>query len=591
MSPARAEYVRRLDARRVSLARFTWRELRIADARLILFALGSLLLTIALVKGSIAWTWSLIPLAVFALLIVVHERLRRASHRATRAVDFYETGLKRIDGTWPGTGASGDRFLDVEHPYAADLDLFGRGSLFERLCTARTRAGEENLAAWLLNPADPATIRARQEAVEALRPRLDLREELELLGSDVREGIDPESLVAWGRSQRVFPADALLAHVLAVLGIASLVLWVSTGFGLVLILVILVELGYAYLQRHRVHKVLSAIEKRGHDLVLLSGLLARLEREEFGSTELNRLRESLRTEGHPASQRIARLAGLLNWLDAGQNQLFAPFAALMLWKTHFAVAIDRWRSRNGPEISAWLSAVGQFEALCSIAAYAYENPDDPFPTIEESETCFEAAGVGHPLIPQATCVRNDVKLGHDLRVLLISGSNMSGKSTLLRTIGSNTVLALAGAPVRASRLRVSVLAIGATLRIQDSLQAGRSRFYAELTRIRLLVDMSRSPRPLLFLLDEIFHGTNSHDRTVGAGAVVTGLIERGSIGLVTTHDLALAEFADKLAPRAQNVHFEDQLVDGTMTFDYKMRPGVVRHSNALALMRAVGLDV
>jgi DNA mismatch repair ATPase MutS len=182
-------------------------------------------------------------------------------------------------------------------------------------------------------------------------------------------------------------------------------------------------------------------------------------------------------------------------------------------------------------------------------------------------------------------------LGGERQVLVVSGSNMSGKSTMLRTVGISAVLALAGAPVRARRLRLTPLAIGATLRIQDSLQAGRSRFFAEITRVRQLVDLSRGPLPLLFLLDEVFHGTNSHDRRVGAAAVVRGLIERGAIGLVTTHDLALTSIVERLAPHAENVHFEDQFENGAMHFDYRMREGVVRHSNALALMRAVGLEV
>ena len=175
--------------------------------------------------------------------------------------------------------------------------------------------------------------------------------------------------------------------------------------------------------------------------------------------------------------------------------------------------------------------------------------------------------------------------------MVVSGSNMSGKSTLLRTVGINTVLALAGAPVRAASMRLSPLEIGTTLRIQDSLQAGTSRFYAEIQRIQHIMELTRQRLPVLFLLDEILHGTNSHDRAVGAEAIVKGLIDRGAIGLVTTHDLALAKVADALAPRAQNVHFEDNMVDGKMVFDYRMRPGVVNKSNALALMRAVGLDV
>jgi DNA mismatch repair ATPase MutS len=196
------------------------------------------------------------------------------------------------------------------------------------------------------------------------------------------------------------------------------------------------------------------------------------------------------------------------------------------------------------------------------------------------------------LIPETRNVRTDLKLSdEERRVLIVSGSNMSGKSTLLRTVGINTVLALAGAPIRARRLRLTPLQVGASIRIQDSLQAGASRFYAEITRLRQIVELTEGELPVLFLLDEILHGTNSHDRRIGAEGVVRGLIERGAIGLITTHDLALARIAEELAPRAANVHFEDHLEEGKMTFDYRLRPGVVERSNALELMRSVGLEV
>jgi DNA mismatch repair ATPase MutS len=194
-------------------------------------------------------------------------------------------------------------------------------------------------------------------------------------------------------------------------------------------------------------------------------------------------------------------------------------------------------------------------------------------------------------LPAGRCVRNDVALGGERRLLLVSGSNMSGKSTLLRTVGVNAVLALAGGPVRAERLTVSPLVLGATLRVQDSLMEGKSRFFAEITRVRQLMGLTRGAVPLLFLLDEVFHGTNSHDRQLGAAAVVRHLLDAGAVGLVTTHDLALTRLADELAPQAANVHFADHFEDGQMVFDYRMRPGVVPHSNALALMRAVGLEV
>jgi DNA mismatch repair ATPase MutS len=302
--------------------------------------------------------------------------------------------------------------------------------------------------------------------------------------------------------------------------------------------------------------------------------------------------EGFKTAGVPPSRRIAQLQRLIDLLNSRQNQLFAPLAAFLLWGAQIGFAIERWRRVSGPKLGAWLEGIGELEALCSLAGYAYEHPGDPFPLLTDGEgACFEGDGIAHPLIPEARAVRNTVHLGGPTRMLLVSGSNMSGKSTLLRSVGANAVLALAGAPVRAERLRVSPLAIGATLRVQDSLQAGQSRFYAEITRVRAIVSLTAGELPVLFLLDELLSGTNSHDREHGAEAIVRGLLDRGAIGLVTTHDLALSAIADRLAPRAQNVHFADVLEAGTLMFDYRMRPGVVRTSNALALMRAVGLDV
>jgi hypothetical protein len=466
--------------------------------------------------------------------------------------------------------------------------------VFERLCTTRTRSGEDKLAAWLLAAASPEAIADRHEAIRELRPQLDLREDLELLGAEVRQAVDPTALSAWGTATRVFPGPgvAIVATVLGVLGTAAVAAWLLTEVGLSPLFLVLVVGGiFVRLLRSRIRAVLADVEQRTADLVLLSELLHRLETHPFHSALLRRLVKSLETNDLPASRQIRRLARLLHLLDYRRNQLFMPFAVLWLWTPQIAVRIDAWRSGPGPRIVHWLSAIGEFEALCALAAYAAENPLDVFPEVTAGAACFEAVDAGHPLIQRKDCVVNDVTLGGSPLALMVSGSNMSGKSTLLRTVGVNTALALAGAPVRATSLRLTPLAVGATLRIQDSLQAGRSRFYAEITRVRQLVEISRGPLPLLFLFDELFNGTNSHDRCVGAESVVRGLVERGAIGLVTTHDLALTQFAGGPDSRIANVHFEDRLVDGRMIFDYRMRPGVVQHSNALALMRAIGLDV
>ena len=437
-------------------------------------------------------------------------------------------------------------------------------------------------------------MRGRQEAVQELRQRLDLREALALLADGVPAGANLDALMAWGsappvRAPRWARPAALFLPALTVLALIGWLLLDQSGLPFVVLLML--ELVFALWLHARVHQVIAPVERRARDLGLLAGILARVEREDFKSAQLGRLRLALDSAGLPPSRRIAQLASLIDWLNARRNQFFAPVALFMLWSTQLAFAIERWRAQAGVAICRWLEVVGEFEALASLAAYAYENPEDPFAEIVSGKALYDGKGLGHPLIPRDRCVRNDLRLDDGLQLFVVSGSNMSGKSTLLRTVGINAVLALAGAPVRARQLRLSPLMVGATLRIQDSLQAGRSRFYAEITRLRQLVDLSAGPRPLLFLLDEILHGTNSYDRRIGAEAIVRGLVNHGAIGLITTHDLALTEIADLLAPRAQNVHFEDQFADGTMTFDYRMHNCVVKNSNALALMRAVGIEV
>jgi hypothetical protein len=594
LASPRAEYICRLEARRQIEVQQNRLETLLGNGRVAIFFLGVLLVWLVFGRFEVTAWLLIVPIVLFSAATIWHNRVKRATIRAARAASFYERGLARIDDRWIGTGEPGTRFLDEKHPYAPDFDLFGNGSLFELLCTARTHSGEETLANWLRAPAMPDEVQARQAATLELRPRLDLREDLSLLGSSARSAVDLQGLASWGASAPllVFGWARLAVLLLALVNVAALVAWLASELRIsVMMLVFLVGGAFALWLRDRVRRVLATVEKRAHDLSLLAGVLARLEREQFSAPRLVRLRAALDTTGRPPSQRILELVSLLDWLNSYRNPYFAPFGLLLLWNTQFAFAIESWRARSGPAIGSWLAAVGEFEALSALAAYSYENPEDPFPEIAGEGPCFDGEGLGHPLIPKSRCVRNDVRLGGDRRVLVVSGSNMSGKSTLLRTVGINAVLALAGAPVRAQRLRLSPLAVGATLRIQDSLQAGRSRFFAEITRVHQLVELTRGPLPLLFLLDEVFAGTNSHDRRLGAEAVVRGLVEAGAIGLVTTHDLALTHIADRLAPQAANVHFEDRFENETMTFDYLMRPGVVQHSNALALMRAVGLKV
>jgi DNA mismatch repair ATPase MutS len=262
-----------------------------------------------------------------------------------------------------------------------------------------------------------------------------------------------------------------------------------------------------------------------------------------------------------------------------------------MYTLNVALAAQRWRRVHGSVVRSWIEVIGDFEALLSFASYAREHPDDPFPEFVDGPASFTGTELGHPLIPAARCVRNDVTIAGKTHILLVSGSNMSGKSTLLRTVGINTVLAMAGAPVRARSLKLTQLQIGASIRINDSLHEGSSRFYAEITRLRQLFDLAGGSPPLMFLLDELLQGTNSRDRRSGAEGIVRAFVARGAIGLISTHDLALTDISGLPPGTLRNVHFQDELSNGRMTFDFKLRDGVVTKSNAMELMRSIGLEV
>jgi hypothetical protein len=569
------------------------RERQIGNARLAVFLFGLALVWLIFARDILSSTWLVVPLAAFIGLMTFHASVIPQRRRADRAVAFYEDGMARLDDHWENRSPTGERFEDALHPYSRDLDLFGRGSLFQLLCTARTTIGENTLARWLCTPAAAAEIGARQVAVAELRGELDLREDLALTGADLGSRLHPEELARWARSNSevgstVWRAIAPLAVLTSVLAYLTYAAGVCGPAPLALALAIQAGIGVSL--RPRVQAALRAVELPGRDLALLSQVLSKFESREFEAPRLRDLQATLQTRGVVPSHRVAQLSRLIVLLDARRNQFFAPIAPLLLWATQLCMAIDAWRRVSGAAVPLWIEAVGEFEALCAIAAYAYERDDAIFPQIaDQSDAEFEAEGIGHPLLPRDSVVRNDLTLSDNDSLLVVSGSNMSGKSTLLRTIGCNAVLAQMGAPVCARRLRLSPLAVATSMRVDDSLRGGTSRFYAEIKRLRQLVDVAATQPPVLFLLDEILHGTNSHDRRIGAEVVVRTLLDRGAVGLVTTHDLTLSQIADNLAPRARNVHFADHLEDGVMVFDYRMHPGVVTKSNALDLMRAVGL--
>jgi len=591
-SEPRVEYARRQTDHLRRAEHYRAREQRLGNLRAVVFLATLVALWLVVVSHLFHPGWLLVPPAIFFLLGTIYDRTRRRRESAERRAAFYTRALARLDGTWQGHGPTGSLFDDQQHPYAGDLDLFGDASLFQYLCSARTRQGETTLATWLLAAADQDQILARQGAVRELAPMLDFREDLAVLGSGVGHRLEGPTLADWAaeREPALTPASRFAAFGVGAVSAAAVIGWL---FGLpiwVLMMVLATQMLFGQFYRKAVLRTVADAEHAAHSLTIMVALLARLERESFTDPYLRRLADALGKDDLTPSQTIARLERLANWLESRRNPFARALFGLILGTTQLAMATEAWRRRYGSAIPSWLTAVGDFEALSSLAARAHDHPEDVFPNVQQGSPGLVAAGLGHPLLPPSVCVRNDIELGAGLPLLMVSGSNMSGKSTLLRAVGVNTVLALAGGTVTATAMSLTTLQVVASIRIRDSLQDGRSRFYAEILRLRQMMGLAEE-EPVLFLIDELLHGTNSHDRRIGADAIIRGLVDRHAIGLVTTHDLALTEVHDPVRHAMHNVHLRDHLEEGEMVFDYRLHPGVVHHSNALALMKKVGLDV
>ena len=546
-------------------------------------------------SDAIPWWTALVPAAAFAVLVVFDVRSENRRRTAERAVALHELELARLDGDWPGRGPDGARFAAPEHPYVDHLDVFGRGSLFQLLTRARTPQGERRLAEWLSAAAPEDEIRSRQSAVQELAPLRELRERVALLGDTAATARGVEGLAAWGTSPPALPTGALRSvhHALAFPPLIALVLWLA---GVVPIWWTAAALAVCMLVLRRpqaaARQIAEQVEGAHSDLRLLAGLLRELHGLADVGPGLAALTQRV-AQPAPAHEAIESLGRLVGAYDQIRNQFFTPIAILTHWPVQIAHLLEAWRAEHGPHIAGWIDALADFEALLSLAGQSDHHPGDVFPVLRtDGPASIDFEGAAHPLLPTRSAVSNDVAIGQGRRVHIVSGSNMAGKSTYLRTTGVNTVLALAGGPVRASAATLTPVAVAASIRTNDSLLDGESRFYAEVARIGRVVGLARTGRrPVLFLLDELFHGTNSADRRTGAAAVVRTLVEQDAVGLVTTHDLELARIAQDVGEGIVNVHFEEQFEDGRMSFDYRLRPGVVTRSNALAIMRAVGLDV
>lgn len=556
-----------------------------------------------------------VPLAAvagvaFIALLVVHSRVIAAEDLADRRVDVNRAALARLAREFQLLPDTGEGLAPPEHPYAADIDVFGQNSLFQRVSVARTRFGRERLAELLLSPASLDEARRRQRAVRTLAADLDLRQDFEahalgVSGGDqagrdakrrVRTAPNPEPLLRWAESEPALIFDPVTvwgARLLPPVTLAAVIGNLMYGTPGWYIAVCLALQGFIMIRGGRdTQRVFTAVSATEGAFLQYGTLLGIIERLSYDEPLLAGLRDRLRTTGGMPSVAMKRFQSLVGWFDLRHNGLVHPFANLfLLWDIHCTVALERWQQRTGKSLRDWFDVIGWFEALSSLAAFAGDEPGLSYPELSDGPAVFEATELSHPLLNPSRRVANDVRLRAPGTALLITGSNMSGKSTLLRAMGTAAVLALAGAPVTARRLKISKLQPFTSIRVADSLERGISHFYAEITRLKAVVDAAHRADPVLFLLDEILHGTNSRERQIGARWVLTTLLRQGALGALSTHDEELCKLPGELMDHVELVHLRENVVSGKMTFDYRVYPGPVTSGNALRLMQIVGLDV
>lgn len=548
--------------------------------------------------------------AAFVGLIVVHRRVRRIERWEAALADVAREGLLRLDRDWDGLEQAlppAERAPEEpppEHAYARDLSVTGRASLVRLAGPVTSERGRAILRAWLLAPAPPETAKARQGAVRELAPLYDFRAELvargRLDGPETLEGLDrfftwAEGDDATGASPPLRAALWLLPPLLLVGIVGYFVLdwwpwWILPALAQLVIL-----------RRHRlrVARTLTESVAGGPPLRALVPQLRLVEEGTWSDPLLTALVDRLGHGERAAHRDVERLSRLLDTVESRRNAFYATLAPLLLLDLHLCDALDRWRAAYGRAVRDWLEALGEWEALSAFAALAHDHPNWADAALTDGAVELRATALGHPLLRADACVRNDVVLGPPATFLLVTGSNMSGKSTLLRAIGANAVLAGAGAPVCASALALPPLRVHTSMRVEDSLAEGISLFMAELLRIKKVVEAAdraeADGRRVLYLLDEILHGTNTAERRTAARGVVRHLLASGAIGAVSTHDLSLADAPD-LAKAAHAVHFREEVHarDGAgsgplLTFDYRLREGIATTRNALKLLEAVGL--
>ncbi len=567
---------------------------RFSVARITLFVLTLFLIVYFANErngGALAAVALMFPV-IFALVVRSHNKVIARKELAGNLRKINEEEVSRQDHKFDGL-PTGEYWLDKSHPYAYDLDIFGRNSLFQLINRTSTPSGEYHLARWLLSPADPDRVRQRQESVQELSGDLAWNQRFQASGRLISEvtqaGLD--RLLKWLKIPAELPAAAYryLSWILPALILVSGLLVVWGMLSIYVPLLLLLVNGFLLRRfQDQVTRVTHSTSGNARLLRSYATLIRMIEERTFRSDMLSKLKEPFHSERASATRTIHRLRRLADYLDARGNLFYQLFNFLFLLDIHLIVAAQRWKRKNHEDIAAWFSNIGEAEALISLAGLAIAQPAFHMPELRSGQL-LKVQELGHPLIPPKERVVNDFEMEGPGRVVIITGSNMSGKSTFLRTAGINVVMAHAGAPVCARAMSLSAFRVFTGMRTEDNLEAHISSFYAELKRIRQLLDyMDSGGAPVLFMLDEVLKGTNTKDRHKGSAALITKLLKKNGMGFVSTHDLELGNLAEEHAG-IRNYSFNSEIRENEIIFDYKIAAGICHSFNASMLMKKIGI--
>ncbi|MGV8984344.1 MutS-related protein [Clostridium sp.] len=534
---------------------------------------------------------------IFVFLALKHSKIKHNKIRCSILCDINENALKRLDNNWKDFSDSGEDFSNEDHNYSKDLDIFGVSSLFQWINSCITYLGREKLKDTLSSPIySIKQIYKRQEAMSELAKNIGWtqRFETEAILSE-NKNHNPEELIKWAADKNEFFLKSWVIAIIRLLPAITLSLLILSLFfsnlsyriGLIGIVIQLILLTVGF---REISSNLDTVNEYKDTLIIYNKLLMHIENKNFSSEYLKSLKEKLiNMDGIKASHQIKKLANLVNLISDRKNIYYLPINILFLVDYQCLINLQRFKKTSGVCLKSWLDVIGEMESLNSLSTIAYEHKDWAMPKFQEEPPIFKAKNLGHPLLG-SNRVYNDIHIEKSQNILLITGSNMSGKSTLLRTTGINLILAYAGAPVCAESFYCSIMDIYTCMRTSDNLEKNISSFYAELLRIKKLVTATENNAPIFFLLDEIFKGTNSIDRHTGAKVLVSKLCNDNALGFVSTHDLELGDI-EKTNKKVKNYHLKEYYKDDKLYFDYKLRSGVSTTRNALYLMKMAGLDI